>query len=226
MPSSRTVSLSYAKAILPALFIGYLIPTIAIYLPYKDDNTTKDTTQLFVAVWQTCPLYVNAILAIISTFISSGSSPKKLTTTSDLPYLHWVYGTIIVTGLVVHLGTIASFLKVTDDPNYTFRHAFLLAIDDTFFSVPRDLGNFPTAMLKIFQWDFWVIFAASLVWAWQGLWDLNRVGLAKVNLTVAAITISLGSVLLGPATVLGVVWYYREEKMANTDAIKEKSKRY
>jgi hypothetical protein len=219
------MSLSYAKAILPALIIGYLIPTIAIYLPYEDDITTKYTTQLFVAVWQICPLYVNAILAIISTLLSSGSSSKKLKATSDLPYLRWIYGTIIVTGLVVHIGTIASFLVVTEDPNYAFRHAFLLAIDDTFFSVPEDLGNFPTAMLKIFQWDFWIIFVASLVWAWQGLWDLNRLGLAKVNLTVAAISITLGSVIVGPAAVLGFVWYYKEEEMANTSAKKERSKR-
>lgn len=50
-PTARAVSISYARALLPSLFVGFLIPTALIYMPYGN----LSTTQGYVALWQPSP---------------------------------------------------------------------------------------------------------------------------------------------------------------------------
>lgn len=225
-PYSRTIGHATSKALWPALVIGYLIPTIAMYLPYSDNTTTKFTTQLMVAIWQFSPVYVNILLVILSACFSTTPAPENEPTQADLPWLRKVYATVIGVGAVTHITTIINLLYwPTSDPKYTFKHAFVLIFSQSPSASADRLDQFSISMLRVFQWDFWIIFTASFIWAWQALWDLNRVAQTKINLWVSAIAMIAGSFLLGPAAVLGAVWYYREEKIASAAMIKEEHKK-
>src|SRR5690349_294739 len=89
-PSSRAVSLPYARALLPSLVIGYLLPTLALYVPYGNVFTTQGV----VALWQPSPWMVNILLVALSTVFSAGQSSLKQGpegTTADVKYLQRVY---------------------------------------------------------------------------------------------------------------------------------------
>ncbi len=66
----------------------------------------------------------------------------------------------------------------------------------------------------IFQVDFWIISAASLVWAYLAVWDLKRIGKTDVSLIQTTAAILLGSIVVGPAAAVTGVWYWREHIMA------------
>lgn len=61
---------------------------------------------------------------------------------------------------------------------------------------------------------FWVFWIATAVWCILAVWDMNRVGRARVNLGVAVVVIAMGIAAVGPGAVTAAVWYWREEKMA------------
>ena len=61
--------------------------------------------------------------------------------------------------------------------------------------------------LAIFQADFWIIFASSVLWAYLAILDAKRVGLTDVNVWMAGVLLVVESVLVGPgAVVSGVRW--------------------
>ena len=69
------------------------------------------------------------------------------------------------------------------------------------------------AMHFIFQVDWVVIFAASLVWCVQAIWDLRLMGKTDVGVGKGIMMVALGSLLLGPGAVIALVWLWREDKL-------------
>ena len=69
-------------------------------------------------------------------------------------------------------------------------------------------------MHLIFQVDYWIIFGASLVWAFQAVYDLKRLGRTDVSLWATAGLMVGGTLLNGPGTVITAVWWWREGKLA------------
>ncbi|KAI7763915.1 hypothetical protein LZL87_006297 [Fusarium oxysporum] len=57
---------------------------------------------------------------------------------------------------------------------------------------------------------------ASYVWAIQAIWDLNRVGRAKIIVFTAALWILLAFVSFGPGASVAGVWYIREHAISRT----------
>ncbi|EXJ70237.1 uncharacterized protein A1O5_06305 [Cladophialophora psammophila CBS 110553] len=218
---SRHVSLPYAKALLPSLVIGYLIPTALMFLPYSAPDLW--TTQAMVALWQPCPGYVDALLWLLSKVYShAGSSQghaaaaaqqakhEKASSTQeadDVRYLNTVYTVSFAVAALSHVAVVLTCL-FSSDSQHSFEHMFL----------PPSAGEVQLSLVQgihgIFQADFWIIFAASAVWAYLAIWDLKRVGLKKdINLGTALVGLVLGCVALGPAATITLVWWWREGVM-------------
>lgn len=217
--SGRPVPLGYAKALLPALVIGYLIPTIALFLP--DSDPEQKLRQFLVFLWQPSPLYVNGLLSILSRVFASSNTntpalveARKGTATvqeqnQDVKYLNSIYTVAFVATAAAHLATFYVMLTSTD-PQHSFTHVFVK---------PHDWGQsgVTKGLHAIFQADYWIIFLASLVWAYLAVWDLKRGGKTDVSLFTAAVLIVVGSAVVGPAAALAGVWYWRENVMVKPD---------
>ncbi|KAK5045912.1 hypothetical protein LTR84_008698 [Exophiala bonariae] len=212
--SGRPVPLGYAKALLPALVIGYLVPTIALFLP--DSDPEQKLRQFLVFLWQPCPLYVNGLLSLLSRIFSSSSDnpravEKKGTTTTiqDVNYLNSLYLVAFAVTAAAHFATFYIILTSTD-PQHSFTHVFVKPYDWGQSGVTKGLH-------AVFQADYWIIFLASLLWAYLAIFDLKRGRKTNISLVTAAGLLVIGSIVVGPAAVLAAVWYWRENVMVKPD---------
>ncbi|ETI28353.1 hypothetical protein G647_00802 [Cladophialophora carrionii CBS 160.54] len=214
----RNIPLPYAKALLPALIIGYLIPTGLIFLPYSAPDMW--TTQAAVAFWQPSPWYVDILIWVFAKLYSGRSSTKSSPSNrnSDILHLNRIYLTsFLVTGML-HLFIIYLIL-FSPNSEHSFSHMFLDP-----FSYSSTQMSMVQGMHGIFLADFWIIFASSLLWAYLALWDLKRVKLADVNLWSVGILLAIGTVAVGPGAVVTGVWYWREKQLTGQEKEKEKEK--
>ncbi|KAF2644487.1 hypothetical protein P280DRAFT_374743, partial [Massarina eburnea CBS 473.64] len=195
--SSMSIAAAHVKAIIPALVIGYLLPTILLYSPVWD----APTHQRIVAFWQPCPLYVSLILTILPTVFSFSSS-SNFSQNEQLNPLRSIYAFSFLVASVWHVGTMA-YCLTSQNPR-----ASLGAVFDPRFSASGSI--FIDGLQYIFQIDFWVIFATALLWAFTIVYDLRRLGRASVSPLNVLVYFALGSVVVGPAAVLAGTWYWRE----------------
>ncbi|KIV89230.1 hypothetical protein PV10_08814 [Exophiala mesophila] len=209
----RQVPISYSKALLPSLMLGYFIPTLLLFAwPLLDSDPEYKVTQLLIVLWQPTPLLANLLLFLLYKFNSATASPafsNPKSKTADVPSLATLYKLLYIVALIAHIFTI-SVVFLSTDPLHSFSHVFVR---------PQEWGQ--SGMIKglhiIFQADYNLIFLSSTIWAFQAVWDLKRTGLARVSLLKAAVLIIVHSLICGPAASLAAVWYWREHKFAEID---------
>lgn len=206
--------LPYARGLLLSIGVGYLLPTLAMYVPGLDASTA----QFLIFLWQPSPAFVNILLYISSlVFTSSSSSSSSPSSASsppaDVKHLKRVYLAAGVVCAVNHLATLY-VCATSPDPRLGLGYVFL---------PDRDLwARSTTAGLHyIFQVDEWGCFVPTLLWAWVAVWDVHRVLLggrgaaaaAAAQLAKWALYIVGLSAVLGPGAMLAVVWSWREDRM-------------
>ncbi|KAF2804993.1 FAD-binding domain-containing protein [Mytilinidion resinicola] len=208
---SRFVPIHYAKALLPANIIGYVLPTILMFLPWQDPATIQN----FEALWQLSPMFV-PLLTVLFGAVHSWRYPQKdahLTPyaneePADLRDLQRIYAVVGVLGTALHWGILFKLLTSTDAA---------LSISSVF--VPdfraekKSLGQ---GIQALFLADFWGFYLASYVWCCSAVWDLKRVGRTVADVGRAAALILLANVVVGPGAAMAGVWYWREGAMART----------
>lgn len=213
----REIPLSYAKALLPALLLGYLVPTIAMYIPFSDILMT----QYMIVVWQFAPVYVNVIL-FLSSAISLTPSARTAgaaaaaAASSELPRdiqpLKRLYSALFLVSVLYHTGTTITLLLLNNNPQQqqlSFDYVFVASWE-------RRALNSVQALHWVFQWDLYGIFGSSLLWCLLEIYDLRRLLGADevVGLLSALVFVVLGTGVLGPGAVVAAVLYWREEKLA------------
>jgi len=199
---SRQLPISYAKSLVPALVLGFLLPTIALYLPFDDPGFTLK--QALVAFWQPTPLYVNLLLLLLSplldAFAPSATSEKA---DGDAAYVRLLYIICFFVSAAAHCGTMVLFAR---DTKISFARTFLPHTELLPYSAAETLHF-------IFQWDYLIIFGASLLWACVAVHDLHSMESADISLAIMGLMIVAGSIVCGPAaTVVGAFWW-REGRM-------------
>lgn len=199
--SGRQVPLSYAKALLPAAVLGYLVPTISLYLPWANIATTQNLT----AFWQPAPLFVNFLLWIFSYTVSPSPGLSK---DADTKYLKKIYLTAAVVSAVTHVGVL--YICITSrDPEVSLSSVFLP--DKAMWKTSMALG-----VHWIFQVDWWGCFGSSLFWGWLAAFDMLRLVNGRAGygeLVKVALGIGVLAVLAGPGATMAVIWSWREDMM-------------
>lgn len=192
--------------------MGFLIPTILLFAwPLFDPDPEYKVTQLLIFLWQPTPLLVNLFLFVLHK-LNPAETPQASNSkspTNGFSNLATLYKTIYIVSLLAHLFTI-SIVSLSSDPLYSFIHVFV---------EPQDWGQsgITKGLHTIFQADYNLIFLSSTIWAFQAVWDLKRAGLAKVSLPKAACLIAAHTIMFGPAASLAAVWYWREQRLVETD---------
>ncbi|CZS91060.1 uncharacterized protein RCO7_01423 [Rhynchosporium graminicola] len=205
-PASRLLDISYAKALFPALSLGYLLPTIALYIPFPDSGFRIH--QAFIVLWQPSPLYVNLLIFIISTFITKQETTKRATKSQiNLKYLHRVYSAGLAVSAIVHIVIMALCISQRLS-QVSFVHSLL--------HVPAtERLTLSGSLHYLFQVDCLVILTAALASAWGVMWDLKNFGKADISTGEIAIQMTVSTVLLGPGATVAGVWLLREHMMAD-----------
>ncbi|KAI1118574.1 hypothetical protein F5Y14DRAFT_398942 [Nemania sp. NC0429] len=208
----RAVSLPYARGILLSVGLGYLLPTLAMYLPFLDDSTA----QFLIFLWQPSPAFVNMLLFVSSLVFPAASSPSTSTSSSkspaspppDVKHLKRVYAAAAVVCAANHLATL--YVSATSS-NPQLGLAYVFLPDRALWT------NSTTAGLHyIFQVDEWGCFLPTLLWAWVAVWDVHRILLpagAAVQLARWALYIVGLTLVLGPGAMLAIVWSWREDRL-------------
>jgi len=210
-PLNREVPDYYAKSLLPAITIGYVVPTVLMFIPWKDPNTI----QIFEALWQPSPMFV-PLLTVIFSIIYKLRKPKGVQHESpsaseefqDLPELKRIYLVTGLLGVALHVYTLSKILT-SSDPSFTLKSVFW----PDFRAEPKMLGE---GIRSLFMADFWAFYLASYVWLCSAVWDMKRVGRTTVDVAKASAAILLASFVIGPGATMSAVWYWREVIMAKT----------
>jgi hypothetical protein len=204
--SGRTVPLPYARVILPATILQYLLPTIAMFIP----GQSITMLQSVIAFWQLAPILVNIPLWFVSPSVSSASA-SGTSKTADVPHLKILYNTVLVTSIITHWITIYKVAS-SENPEVTLVRVFLP-------SRAHWLTSMDEGLLWIFQWD-WIIFAlCHVIPALTTIYDIQRLvpdidddpegdKIFKGFYMTVALT-----VLGGPGAALAGVWGWREEQL-------------
>ncbi|KAI1087365.1 hypothetical protein F5B19DRAFT_475936 [Rostrohypoxylon terebratum] len=211
----RSVPLGYARALLPAVVLGYFIPTVALFYGTWDIQTV----QYLTAFWQPSPIYVSALLVLFS-FFTSPSSTTATTKNHDIKHLKLVY---LLAGLVSgfsHLST--AYLSLTsDDPLLSLSYIFL---------PNRATWRDSTALglHYIFQVDFFGAFGSGLFWSWLLTYDVLRIeGRPRASSLIQAVLgIGITTLVAGPGSAIMMVYSWRESRLAKIeDRIEENGKK-
>ncbi|PGH28923.1 hypothetical protein GX50_08329 [[Emmonsia] crescens] len=208
-PLSRQVPTSYAKTLLPALLLGYLLPTLLLFWEYSNPRLA----QVMTLVWQPAPIYVNILLTLFSMLYAkiypdSHRTPSADQSMPDISSLKVVYLSSFSVAAIIHILTISAAL-CSRHPGLSLADIFV-----PYTSGGLQLISVSEGIRSLWLADFWVFWTATIVWCILAVWDMNRVGRARVRLGVAVAAIVLGTLAVGPGATAVLVWYWREEKMA------------
>lgn len=210
-PLSREISLPYVRSILPAVLIGYVVPTILMFWPWK----SLSTVQAMTALWQPAPIAVQVLVTIFaSLYGTSRKSPighhrEANAAPQDLKHLRTIYSVVFVLGAVLHLGVVYT-LATSTNPELSFKAVF----KPNWTAERQTHGE---GLRNLWLPDFYGLFISTTFYCGAAVWDLNRVGQTSVNIYKACIILVLGSVVVGPGAAMAACWYWRELAMAVTD---------
>lgn len=206
-PLNREVPIQFADSLTWAVMIGYTLPTILMYIPWKDPNTIQN----FSSLWQISPVLVPLICTMLGRFYAKNNkvergSPMAAETFADLAPLKRLYTITGILGLLLHVYCLS---KIISSPDMTLASVFW----PDFSTGPKAFGE---GLRLIFLTDLWGFYAATYCWLCMAVWDMKRVGRTAVNVKKASALICLGSLIVGPGATMSAVWYWRETKLAKT----------
>ncbi|KAI9650267.1 hypothetical protein NHQ30_000280 [Ciborinia camelliae] len=201
-PLSRLVPAHYVKAILPSVIIGYILPTILMFVPWENQATASTLE----SVWWASPM-IASLLTFIGGMVAKkivpppNGTPNAADEPKDLPYLKTVYLSTFALGAMLHI-TILSVVLFSSNPNISLSLVFL--------------PNSAAEPRNYFLVEFWSLYIATYAWCCNAVWDIKRVGRTTVDVGKAAVLLLLANLAVGPGAALVGCWYWREMQMART----------
>lgn len=79
----------------------------------------------------------------------------------------------------------------------------------------------------IFQWDFWIIYASSIVWCFVSMMDVERYvsGRATMYRTAfSGVRLALLTLVAGPGAAMAFIWNQRENALLRIERNGQKSR--
>ncbi|KAF7541677.1 hypothetical protein G7054_g424 [Neopestalotiopsis clavispora] len=206
-PLNREVPVQYASSMIWATSIGYVLPTILMFLPWANPNTVQNLESL----WQISPMLVPLICWFLGYFYVKRHNLKRVSRTAkevfpDMPHLKRLYLFTAALGLVFHFYALGSILISNE-----------LSLKSVFWpNFSRSSKTFGEGLRSLFMADFWGFYVATYGWLCMAVWDLKRMGRVQVNVRKASAIIALGHIIIGPGATISLVWYWREIILAKT----------
>lgn len=209
--TGRPVPSHAAKVLLPALCLGYVIPTVLMFLPHEESITQQNA----IAFWQPSPVYVS-LLAWAGSKTMQALRPTKpldleIFENRDLSHLQSGYAFCFFTTAITH---ICIFLYASLSPS--------VSISQSFFG----LQGFEAIDISGFwKYDMVLCFSSVAVWLLYSVFELRRIGYITTTAAFKALgLILISGVLMGPGATYAGVWAWRESVIASFGKTTIKSK--
>ncbi|TVY36536.1 FAD-dependent monooxygenase [Lachnellula subtilissima] len=206
-PLNREVPIQSAISLIWAVMIGYTLPTILMFLPWKDPNTVQN----FEALWQLSPMLVPLLCTILGKIYVKKNNIVRVPRQAkqafpDIPHLKRLYVVSGALGLLLH---VYCFAKIRSSPYLSLTSVFW----PDFTAQSRGLGE---GLRALFLADFWGFEVATYGWLCMAVWDVKRMGRTTTDIGKAMVLIALGTLIVGPGATMSAVWYWRENALAKT----------
>ncbi|KAF3070990.1 FAD-dependent urate hydroxylase [Daldinia childiae] len=225
LPTGRSIPVSVAKSLIPAVTLGFVIPTIFVFVPVP----SMKGWQNLLALWQFAPPLFNILTNVFSAGLERWQRGNKSVAEyeeehkydcyekKDVPILKSVYTYAFTVQATAHIATLS----------YAWMHPGI-SIAKTFFGLPNPFSsswNLPDVFAEVatfFRYDMAVAVASFLSGNLYSIWDLRRLGYIKTTEAIkAGLAVVAGQFLVGPGATWAGLWYWREEKLANLDTQKK-----
>ncbi|PSN75601.1 FAD binding domain-containing protein [Corynespora cassiicola Philippines] len=210
--TGRAVPVSVARSLLPALCLGYILPTILMFSRYEDASTHQN----FTAFWQPSPIYVSVLTYAISSIlarIDPKDSYDELFQLKDVTPLRVSYG---VAFAITALSHIYSLIYITSNAS--------LSIAEVFFNMPSpdSMLHGAHSIFNFFKWDMTLYFASTALWSLYSIFELRRTGYVTTFQALrAALVAVVAQVVVGPAAAYIGVWAWREEAIVKVTPLSQ-----
>ncbi|CEI63635.1 hypothetical protein FVEN_g6763 [Fusarium venenatum] len=218
--SRHSITKGAAKALIPGIGLGFILPTVLMLWPFQN----KNTWQKFVGFWQPFPVYVSLITAGLSSLLHS----RKITNTSiqteqkcnkankelrkekeaTHSVLRLVYAAGATTAALVHFW---SLYRISSSPDLDFSGVFGklgFLVSDTCGPRPED------GIFAFFKRDMFLNAASVLANSLYRTFDLRRLGYITTKEAVSASLVVIATQpVFGPAAVHIGFLGWREEAL-------------
>ena len=215
IPTGRQVPLPVAQSLIPAITLGFIIPTIMVLLP----TPRVAAWEKWSAIWQFAPVLFNVLAAITAKVLKKRDAVKKPEqseemeryTNKDVSSLKAVYTYAFAVQAAVHVSTLA----------YGWSHPDV-SISQTFFNLSshseqkQPVPDLAAKLATFFRYDMIFGVIGYLGSQLYSIWDLRRLGYVKTTEAVkAALAVASGQFLVGPGATWAGLWYWREDKLGS-----------
>ncbi|KAK0370617.1 FAD binding domain-containing protein [Colletotrichum limetticola] len=204
-PTGRPIPSTVAKALVPALCLGYIIPTALMFIQYGDSVAQQNA----IAFWQPSPVYVSILTWLFSGILSVASPVKSLDweifEKKDQSALQTGYTLTFAVTAITH---VCALVYAGFNPS--------VSLFETFFDLPSvasmglglNIGGF-------WKYDMLLCFGAVAVWCLYTVFELRRLGYVTTKAAVGAAAATLiGQALVGPGATYAGLWAWRENVIA------------
>ncbi|KAL2672300.1 hypothetical protein Neosp_013002 [[Neocosmospora] mangrovei] len=217
MPTGRAVPVEVVKSLVPAITLGFVVPTIMSLAPTPNAHAWHN----WLGVWQFAPPLFN----VLAMGISAGSrwwkakrQPEKEDEetiydrykTKDVEPLKAVYTYVFAVQATAHIASLA----------YAWQHPGI-NVYKTFVGLPNPfkaewgLSTLAEKLAVFFRYDMALATAAFVSSNLYSIWDLRRLGYIRTCEAVkAAVGVVAGQILVGSGATWAGLWYWREDKIA------------
>lgn len=209
--TGRPVPSNTAKVLLPALCLGYVIPTVLMFLRHEKSIAQQNV----IAFWQPSPLYVSLLAWAGSKAMHSLRSTKPLDLeifeNRDVSYLQSGYAFCFFATAITHICTL---VYTSLSPS--------VSISQSFFGLH---GLESIDITGFWKYDMILCFSSVAVWLLYSVFELRRFGYITTSTAFNAVGLTLISgVLVGPGATYAGVWAWRESLIASYGKATVKSK--
>ena len=199
--AGRAVPVHVAKALIPALLIGYLLPTCLLFIR----RYSQQTVLYLIAVWQFTPFYINILVGIFGSMLKTSPTSTNKAMSSESNYLITVYLISVLASATAHITTLSGILS-GNPAEVSLASIFLPSQSRLLKSTGQDLHH-------IFQWDWIVIATSSFIWALYAVAEISAerqvLGMKHSSTRIISL-MAISTILLGPGGTLAAVWWWRE----------------
>ncbi|KAL0573426.1 hypothetical protein V5O48_008520 [Marasmius crinis-equi] len=232
--AGRRVPESVARAVLPASILGYVVPTILMFIPAVQRSPVLPLvtvlyhfgpaivsmlTTLFVKLREpqkrSCDETVGKNLTSPSTKSASDIDNETACSLSDLPHLRHAYIVTFIFCVSVHFALLF-ILFVHSSSSPLAPKAISFARLFTFASTHLSANASPETLLaeSLFQFaklDFWYAIVSVLCYSLHSIFAMRRRGLITTKKALQAFMLLVVSqVVVGPSASLAGMWYWGE----------------
>ncbi|KAI1074596.1 FAD binding domain protein [Whalleya microplaca] len=202
LPTGRFVHPAAARALIPALVLGYILPAVSFFLPLP----ITDSWQSWTTVSQVTPLLFPAFLALFRAILERRQRHNAFEKSEkdaefdcykfgDVSALKSVYVIAFCAQAIAHFVAIACFYSWSDRSIANMLSSL---------SLGSEIGGF-------FKHDVIIAFTAIVISNLFSIWDLRRLGyITTSDAFKATFRVVTSQVIFGPGATWAGLWYWRE----------------